>query len=280
MKINTLLVIIFLVLSGNMYVQSPDKDEDNGSYAGCTLYADPSQTFQDRYLTNDGLGYVGQSLLIPDSAVEYGVDVSRWQKNVDWKKLIADKSPKQLNFCFIKATEDVNFHDKFYDANCAGARDCKLKVGSYHFYKQLADPAKQANNFANTIQIRDGDLLPVLDIEANKIDSVTKELWISREKLIADLTIYISIVKKKLKCKHVIIYTSIAFYDNYLAGHFDDEYFWLAKFAKKPPHDFYPSDKKKFICWQYTPYGTFNGFEDRKFDLNVMLKKFEKEIAF
>ena len=58
-----------------------------------------------------------------------GIDVSRWQGNVDWNAVKNDG----YDFAFVKATEGVDFVDVQYHNNMQNAAAAGVYVGPYHF---------------------------------------------------------------------------------------------------------------------------------------------------
>ena len=69
-----------------------------------------------------------------DMRVVYGVDVSKWQKNVDWKKVKA----AGIDYAFIRAgysslSSGNHMKDEYFDQNMKNARAAGIKVGVYYY---------------------------------------------------------------------------------------------------------------------------------------------------
>lgn len=98
-----------------------------------------------------------------------GIDVSRYQGNIDWAKVKASG----MTFVFIKATEGQTYTDPNYQKNVIGALAAGLMVGTYHFFRATStDGAKaEAAHYANTLNKVGGakalQLPPVMDYENN-----------------------------------------------------------------------------------------------------------------
>jgi GH25 family lysozyme M1 (1,4-beta-N-acetylmuramidase) len=100
-----------------------------------------------------------------------GVDVSNWQRSIDWLQVSSDG----YTFAFAKATESTNFTDLTYAVNRTGATGVGVRLGAYHFARpsgtsqaaQVASAIAQADHFVDVAQPRGGDLPPALDLEAN-----------------------------------------------------------------------------------------------------------------
>ncbi|HOE03932.1 MAG TPA: GH25 family lysozyme [Bacteroidales bacterium] len=93
----------------------------------------------------------------------FGIDVSEYQKNIDWKKVAAEKGMK---FVFIRATAGKDRVDRNFVTNWYAAGRNDLIRGAYHYYRPDENSAVQAENFIKTVSLLPGDLPPVLDIEA------------------------------------------------------------------------------------------------------------------
>lgn len=90
-----------------------------------------------------------------------GVDVSRWQGVIDWRKCAA----QGVRFAYIKATEGINWTDPNLDTNWQGAKRIGFRVGAYHFLRHDANGQQQALHFLSKVQRKAGDLLMALDCE-------------------------------------------------------------------------------------------------------------------
>lgn len=92
-----------------------------------------------------------------------GIDVSGWQKTISWKA-VADAG---IEFGFIKATEGTGYVNPSYQPHRRAARRHGIPVGAYHFARPDADdgPIAEAEHFLEVARPREGDLLPVLDLE-------------------------------------------------------------------------------------------------------------------
>jgi lysozyme len=58
-----------------------------------------------------------------------GIDVSKYQGNINWTKVAKDST---IRFVYIKATEGTSIQDPYYKTNIAKAKKAGLLVGSYH----------------------------------------------------------------------------------------------------------------------------------------------------
>ncbi|WP_439883325.1 glycoside hydrolase family 25 protein [Pontibacter sp. MBLB2868] len=190
----------------------------------------------------------------PEGHNVYGVDVSHFQKKVDWIKV----RENQVSFAFIKATEGVTLHDKNYEQNWEGAGAAGIIRGAYHFYLPYLKPEQQASHFISKVKLLPGDLPPVLDVEVKGKKST--------EQLRKDLKIWLDKVENAYGTKP-IIYTSYKFYTDYLAGHFNGYHLWIAHY-KIPKLNLEKNQYTKLAFWQHTDNGAVEGIEGRV-DCNV-----------
>jgi len=181
-----------------------------------------------------------------------GIDVSHYQDDVDWRSI----KETRISFAIVKATEGINWHDRYFDYNWKLIEQAGIIRGAYHFFNFYSSPEKQFENFAKHVHLEKGDLPPVLDVEhAKKMPS--------KEKIRENVRIWLRMAEKKYKVKP-IIYTGRSFYDDYLAGYFPGYPLWIASYSNKPPE---LSDGLAWTIWQYTDNGKVKGI-DHPVDLN------------
>lgn len=193
---------------------------------------------------------------IPVNFSIHGIDVSRYQDNIDWEavKAMQDKQLK-IGFAFIKATEGLDRVDNGFRQNWFNAKKALMPRGAYHFFISSKSGKAQAENFIETVSLAKGDLPPVLDIESSNGASVTDIQERAKDWLV--------MIEKHYKIKP-IIYTNIDFYENFLDGKFDDYPLWVAHYLVKDK----PGINRNWIFWQHNEKGRVNGV-DAYVDFNV-----------
>ncbi len=194
-----------------------------------------------------------------DMPVKYaihGIDVSRYQKTIGWD-LVKEMEVEniRIGFAFMKATEGLTGIDNQFSRNWKQAKKADVPRGAYHFFIASKSGRAQAENFIENVQLKKGDLPPVLDIEQINGVSVT-----DLQQRVAD---WLQAVEKKYKVKP-IIYTNADFYENFLAGRFDDYPLWVAHYLVKDK----PRIKRSWQFWQHSEAGRANGI-DAFVDFNV-----------
>jgi len=139
-----------------------------------------------------------------------GVDVSHYQLDIEWD-MVAALNP--VDFAFVKATEGHDYVDSLFCHNWESLGALGIRRGAYHFFRAYGCGEEQAENFLASVEMRPGDLAPVLDIE--RTDGIDPKI------MLEEAHVWLRQVEEVLKIKP-IIYTNQHFYDRYLAGHFDN----------------------------------------------------------
>jgi lysozyme len=197
-------------------------------------------------------------IVLPEKHTIHGIDVSRHQEIIDWKKVDIMKSGgKEISFAFIKATEGIGRTDQYFSRNWKQIKKTNLIRGAYHFYYPSRDARKQALNFISQVRLMKGDLPPVVDIEHTGGKS--------KKRIIEGLTVFLKTVKKHYFITPVI-YTNHSFYNNYLTGEFDDYPLWISYYI--PEDQFHSKCDYAWSFWQHSETGKVDGIEGNV-DFNV-----------
>lgn len=161
----------------------------------------------------------------------------------------------QLQFAFIKATEGIGNADPYFKRNWKKSKEAGMVRGAYHFFIATKDGKAQARNFIDHVNLKSGDLPPVLDVEqaySAKPDQVRKEI-----------KAWLDAVENYYSVKPVI-YTYLDFYNNYLKGYFDNYPLWVAHYLQ--PHQ--PRIHRNWTFWQHNEGGRVDGiFSKVDFDV-------------
>lgn len=215
------------------------------------LYIRP---YSYRWLPCSGSKYY--EVCMPKGYTIHGIDISRHQGKIDWKRLAANQvSEAPLHFVFMKATEGGDFKDITFAKNIIESRRNGFITGAYHFYIPRTSASKQALFFTQTVKLKSGDLPPVLDVEVFGKNS--------KEAFKDSIKVWLDIVEDNYKAKP-IIYTSYKFKKKYLSDPIFDEYpFWIAHYYVSKVRY-----KGKWDFWQHSDIGIIDGIEERV-DLNV-----------
>ena len=260
-----------------VYIGNWKKNMKNG--VGRAIMADSTMEFgeyQDGQLKRvDGTEYnVGDKV--------YGIDVSRYQGNINWDKLalycdnygnVFRAKPKNdsglrymqpVFFAYMKATEGATVKDKTFAVRMAEAERHGIVKGAYHFLRLGSPVEEQIKNFTETAKWTPGDLAPALDVE------VESEITTHGLQKFLDMTYkWLEEVETKMGVRP-IIYTRENIRDKYLAKdpRFNKYECWIARYHPDGP------EKEEWKIWQMTEKGCVNGY-DGAIDINLYKEDYE-----
>lgn len=178
-------------------------------------------------------------------AYTHGIDVSRYQGEIDWKKVAS------AGYCFavIRATIGDYYTDPFFYTNWAGAKEAGLLVSAYHVVVATRYAENQIDRFFSILGSRKADLPLVLDIERD--DNVSNA---ANTACIQDC---ISEIGKK-DPRRPIIYTARYYWKDHVLPSADWEKYdlWVASYTETP---LLPPGWSRWRFWQYSPNGRVPG---------------------
>ncbi len=213
-------------------------------FAAFVVYIAVKIIFKPEFIRYNGFG-----IDMPSRYDIHGIDVSRYQGNIDWEAVRTMRDDNVgLQFSFIKATEGETRIDPLFRRNWVNAGEEKMAKGAYHFFHPSRSGEAQAKNFIRTVTLTTGDLPPVLDIE--------KTNGQSKERIQEGAATWLKLVEEHYGVKP-IIYTNVSFYENYLAGRFDDYKLWVAHYLQKNK----PRISREWTFWQHSETGRVNGIK-------------------
>ena len=190
----------------------------------------------------------------------HGIDVSHHNGIFDWqkvKKMRFAKEDLRIEFCFLKATEGMTHSDKQFERNWEKLGKLGIKRGAYHFFIPWREPKGQAMNFINSVKLKKGDFVPVLDIEQNSLKSDNQ--------IVSEIKVWLNMVQKHYGVKP-IIYTNPNFYKKFIKGNFDNYPLWIADYSKETLKGY----GANLWFWQHNQKGWCEGVKGTV-DYNVFL---------
>lgn len=218
------------------------------------------------------LGLVGIKGSKPEHYPVHGIDVSKYQGEVDWEAARAGG----VAFAYIKSTEGGDRIDSAFARNWKYAKAAGVPRGAYHFFYWCRPGIEQARWFIENVP-RDPDALPpVLDVEWTP-DSPTCTRRPPREEMVREMSAFLNAVERYYGVRP-IIYAPIDIHRDRLIGTFPKHQFWL-RGVKDHPSENYPGRDWRF--WQWTATGTVpgvpggvdrNAFSGTKADWDAWLK--------
>jgi len=195
----------------------------------------------------------------PDRYPVHGIDLSRFQTEVDWLTARANG----VNFAFIKATEGGDLLDPMFETHWQGAGAAGVKRGAYHFFYHCRPADEQARWFIRHVPRTKGALPPVLDLEWTPT-SPTCTLRRDGATIRAEAKIFLDLLERHYG-QRPLIYTTVDFFADTELWRMQGEEFWLRAVADHPGQVY---DGKAWRFWQYTSTGVVPGIAG-KVDINV-----------
>lgn len=202
-----------------------------------------------------GLVYTHAAQL-SDCEIIDGIDVSKWQATIDWKKVKA----AGVKFVFIRcgytslSDKFAMYEDEYFKQNIQGAYDAGLEVGIYFFSNSIttSEAKKEAQKTLELIQDYQHMIsLPVVyDFEA--FSNAYRAYGLSKAQVTKNTIAYANIIEQAG-------YTPMYYGSpNFIDAHFDRSQLtkyncWLANYTTQTS---YTGD---YIYWQYSSTGQVNG---------------------
>jgi GH25 family lysozyme M1 (1,4-beta-N-acetylmuramidase) len=197
-----------------------------------------------------------------DNAIQLGIDVSKWNGDIDWDIVKAEGVDFAIIRCGYRGSSSGwLIEDPYFYKNIQGAKKAGIKVGIYFFTQAtgLAEAVEEASAAVSLLGDIELDYPVFIDTEsaggsgrADNLDSSTRTAIVN--------AFCQTIQASGLEAG---IYASRNWYYNNL--NMDDlgEYnVWLAEYRQTPEYT------GKYDMWQYTSSGSVAGIEGRV-DLNV-----------
>lgn len=197
-----------------------------------------------------------------DATSRFGIDVSKWQGNIDWDKVREDGVEFVMIRCGYRGSvTGALVEDPKFLANIRGAKRAGLKVGVY-FFTQAVNEVEAVEEASMVIALCDGydlDYPIVIDSEGaggeGRADSLDVE---TRTKVCAAFCETIENAGYEAG-----VYASRSWYNaNLEVDDLDDYRIWLAEYRSTPLYSGY------YDMWQYTSKGKIDGIEGNV-DLNI-----------
>lgn len=202
--------------------------------------------------------------LTPQDDLSYeGIDVSVWQKNIDFKQV----KNEGIKIVYIKASQGTNRVDPYLELNYKNAKANNLKIGFYHFLTAttIKQAEAEASFFASVIEGKEVDCKLAMDYEnfygASKYE--INEIGVAFIKRL-----------KQITGKDVIVYSNLNNVKNTFGNNVANEgKLWLAYYGKTDNLIGVKSSWNTYIGIQYTSTGRIAGIIG-----NVDRDRFSKEI--
>ena len=193
-----------------------------------------------------------------------GIDVSKWQGNIDWNRVKAsgvDFAILRAGYGSVSSQKDPTFEDNYQNAKAAG-----IPVGAYHYSyaKDIAGAKREAQTFLEWIKGKQFEYPVVFDIE----ESATYNL--GRNTVSEIIKTFCSIVEAA--GYYVSVYTNKNWLDHVVSDEVKSKYdTWLAQWTSTPSYI------GPYGMWQYTSSGVVDGISGRV-DMDIAYKNYPEII--
>jgi len=204
------------------------------------------------------------------SAEEYGVDISRYQGNINW----SDFAKTNNSFVILRAGTSKYGIDSRYEEYYKGTREAGVKTGAYLYISALTleEFKAAAEQFIRLLDGKEFEMPVYIDLEDDAQTALGRQT----------LTTY------ALACMNIIrdagyktgLYSNL----NWLRNFIDKQQvekagyeIWYAQYpeAHANPNDYDKSDMGGI--WQYSSQGTVGGIPESEVDLNVAYRIYDVE---
>lgn len=209
-----------------------------------------------RFADADPHDNIGQ---LPSYYPVHGVDVSRYQGDIDWRQVRA----AGISFAYIKATEGGDVADPMFHSYRMGAAAAGVRQGAYHFYYFCRSAREQADWFMRNVPRDRNALPPVLDMEWNH-KSRTCPSRPSAAQVRAEATVFLDLLEQHYG-RRPLVYTTPDFYHENGLARLPRTQFWLRSVAAHPSERYIGEG---WSFWQYTGTGIVPGIK-RPVDINA-----------
>ncbi len=182
-----------------------------------------------------------------------GMDISHYQKTIQWDKVRKwYYKNRNISFVFVKATEGESDVDSCFNKNFQQAENQKFKRGAYHFFVRQLSGLNQARHFCKTVNLKKGDLPPVLDIEIDKEFMTFNNISHIKQEILN----WLFYTENYFRVKP-IIYASYNFRNIYLNDSIFNQYpYWIAHYyVDSLTYD------GRWTFWQHTDAGHVDGID-------------------
>lgn len=200
-------------------------------------------------------GDEGEEVNLNDAEASWGIDVSKYQKDIDWKQ-VADAG---VQFAIIRcgyrgASTGCLVEDPYFRKNIEGAKAAGIKVGVYFFTQAVneTEAVEEASTVLTLCKDYELDYPAFIDTEGaggnGRADNLDK---LTRTKVVD--TFCTTLENSGLRAG---IYSgNWWFHNNLMTEGLGHHYIWLAEWRKVPQYE------GKYDLWQYTSKGSVAGIE-------------------
>ena len=191
-----------------------------------------------------------------------GIDVSKWNKEIDWDKVKA----AGVDFAIIRAgyrgsQTGALVMDPYFEQNMRGAANANVITGVYFFTQATneVEAVEEASMVVRLLQDYDIQYPVFIDTEGAGGNGRADDLDVETRTRVCEA--FCETIENE--GYHAGVYASRNWYNNRLEAERLEKYFiWLAEYRKEPLY------QGEYQMWQYTSKGSIDGIEGNV-DMNV-----------
>lgn len=198
-----------------------------------------------------------------DELIYEGIDVSVWQRNIDFKQV----KNEGIEIVYIKASQGTALVDPYLETNYKNAKANNLKIGFYHFLTAttISQAEAEARFFASVIEGKEVDCKLAMDYE---------QFYGATKNEINEIGVAFIRKLKEITGKDVIVYSNL----NNVKNTFEEDVasegkLWIAYYSNPNNLIGAKSSWDTYIGIQYTSTGRIAGING-----NVDRDRFSREI--
>ncbi|BCN31970.1 GH25 family lysozyme [Anaeromicropila herbilytica] len=211
--------------------------------------------------TDDGEKTATCKVTVKNAEIK-GIDVSKWQGNIDWEAVEEDG----VEFAMLRASYGSSSVDPMFEKNYQGAKDNGIAVGAYHYSyaTTVAKATTEVEFFIKQLEGKTFEYPVCVDIE----DSSQSKL--SKDTLTKIALVYLD--KLKEAGYYPVIYTNKTWFTTKLDDTKLEDYdHWLAQWGSSITYS------GAVGLWQYSSSGSVNGISGRV-DVNTSFVDYASKI--
>ncbi len=192
----------------------------------------------------------------------FGIDVSKWNKEIDWKKVKASGVEFVIIRCGYRGSSTgALVEDPYFRKNIEGAAKEGIKTGVY-FFTQAVNTVEAVEEASMVLTLCKGyELAFPIFIDTEGAGGKGRADKLDRDTRTQVCKAFCETIENS--GFNAGVYASRSWFgSNVDAGVLESHYIWMAQYRKTPTYD------RSYDLWQYTSSGSVDGIDGRV-DLNI-----------
>lgn len=203
-----------------------------------------------------------QDIQVSTNKARFGIDVSKWNKEIDWKKVAASGVEYAIIRVGYRGSSTGSLvEDPYFRKNIEGAQKAGIPVGLYFFTQAVSEvEAVEEASMVLSLCAKDKITYPIF-IDTEGAGGNGRADGLDKHTRTAVCAAFCETIKSA--GYDAGIYASRNwYYSNLDMSRLEDYVIWLAEYKAQPEY------AGKYQLWQYTSNGSIDGIEGRV-DLNL-----------